>query len=67
MAAVVALLSIKILVQKGAEFPDGHIGKSKAMGERGITCATSMDRMEYNKKSPRFDFTKATKEVQDSI
>ena len=34
------LLGIKVLFVKGGKFPSGHIHSSKAMRDRGITCAS---------------------------
>lgn len=39
----VVLLGVKVLFVKGASFPSGHIGRSKALGEKGIHCATHHD------------------------
>ena len=40
-------LGISMLFKKGGKFPETHIGKSKAMKERGITCANTTD---YNER-----------------
>ena len=31
-------MAVKILFKKGGKFSNGHIGKSKPMRDRGITC-----------------------------
>lgn len=43
VGVAVVLLDVKVLFVKGATFPSGHIGRSKAMSERGIHCATHHD------------------------
>ena len=39
--AAVLLLGVRVFFVKGGQFPNIHIGGSKAMKERGIGCATS--------------------------
>lgn len=49
-------LGINILLKKGGKFPETHIGKSKAMKDRGITCANTTDRNERtNYKAIKID------------
>lgn len=43
------LLGIKVLFVKGGKFPSGHIHSSKAMRERGITCASQYTDNKINK------------------
>lgn len=43
------LMGIRVFFTKNGEFPNTHIGASKAMQDRGISCATSQD-IELNKK-----------------
>ncbi len=50
MAFVFLLFSVKILFKKKGEFPSLHISENKEMSKRGITCATSQDRIAKNKK-----------------
>lgn len=40
----VLFLGIRVFFVKGGRFPNIHIGGSKAMRERGVSCATSQDR-----------------------
>ncbi len=40
MGVAFVLLGVKVLFVKGGKFPSGHIHSSKAMRERGITCAS---------------------------
>lgn len=42
-------LAIQIIFSKRKKFPNMHIGGNKNMLERGITCATSWDKMEQRK------------------
>lgn len=49
-------MAYRALFIKGGKFPNTHIGASRAMKDRGITCATSQDRearsnIKKNKKS----------------
>jgi len=48
----VIFLAINIIVKKNGKFPEIHIGKNKAMAERGIKCAATQDReaQKTNKK-----------------
>ena len=39
-------LGISTFFGKKKKFPDTHIGKNKAMKERGISCAATTDRLE---------------------
>ncbi|HHT29524.1 MULTISPECIES: hypothetical protein [Petrimonas] len=45
----ILLMGIKVFFTKNGEFPNTHIGGSKAMRERGISCATSQDREASNR------------------
>lgn len=40
VAVAFVLLGIKVLFVKDGKFPSGHIHSSKAMRDRGITCAS---------------------------
>ncbi len=42
-------LAISILIKKNGRFPEIHIGRSKELKKRGISCATSQDKAEQNK------------------
>lgn len=49
-------LGIGILLKKNGKFPDTHIGRNKAMRERGIDCANTTDRKEReNYRSTRIE------------
>ena len=39
-------LGINILFRKNGKFPETHIGKNKAMKDRGIHCANTTDRLD---------------------
>lgn len=39
----VAAMGIRMILIKGAKFPQTHVGKNKEMVKRGITCAQSID------------------------
>ncbi len=47
----IMLMGIKVFFTKKGEFPNTHIGGSKAMRDRGISCATSQDRESSNRES----------------
>ncbi len=42
-------LAISILIKKNGRFPEIHIGRSKELKKRGISCATSQDKAEQAK------------------
>lgn len=45
-------LGITILIKKNGKFPETHIGKNKAMKERGIHCANTTDQLERQNYRP---------------
>ena len=45
-------LGISTFFGKKKKFPDTHIGKNKAMKERGISCAATTDRLERANYKP---------------
>ena len=45
-------LGISTFFRKKKKFPDTHIGKNKAMKERGISCAATTDRKERENYKP---------------
>lgn len=45
-------LGITMLIKKNGKFPETHIGKNKAMKERGINCANTTDRLERQHYKP---------------
>lgn len=47
----IMLMGIKVFFTKKGEFPNTHIGGSKAMRDRGISCASSQDREASNRES----------------
>ena len=46
LSIAVGLMCVRIIFKRDGKFSSQHIGESKAMRERGITCATSTDRRE---------------------
>lgn len=54
----VLFLCVRILLKKGGKFGSQHIGQSKAMRDRGIHCAQSTDKMEYNNRRNPQDMEK---------
>jgi hypothetical protein len=45
MALVAVLMSVTILIKKKGQFPNLHIGANKDLAKRGISCATTQDRL----------------------
>lgn len=48
----ILLMGVRVFFTKKGEFPNTHIGASKAMQERGISCATSQDTEYRHRESP---------------
>ncbi len=48
----VLILGLKIFFVKGGEFPNIHIGGSKELKDRGVSCATTQDRDAQSKVKP---------------
>lgn len=68
IAVVFLLLGIRIFFVKGGEFPNLHIGGSKALKEKGVHCATTQDRLDQKTgRENRFDFARMSSVVEDSI
>lgn len=44
VGVAVLFLGVRVFFVKGGRFPNIHIGGSKGMRDRGISCATSQDR-----------------------
>ena len=51
IAFAIFAMAVKILFKRGGKFPNGHIGKSKHMKDRGITCSVSTDARDRAKKN----------------
>lgn len=51
VALAVVGLALTIIVKKKGEFPELHIGKNEKLKEKGISCATSQDKMERHRKN----------------
>lgn len=45
-------LGLTMLLKKNGKFPETHIGKNKAMKDRGINCANTTDRLERENYKP---------------
>ena len=45
-------LAITILIKKNGKFPEIHIGRNKAMKERGIHCANTTDYLDRKSYRP---------------
>ena len=52
LGIALAGLGITMLIKKNGKFPETHIGKNKAMKERGIHCANTTDRLERQNYKP---------------
>ncbi|MDR1402907.1 MAG: hypothetical protein LBJ60_04290 [Tannerellaceae bacterium] len=42
--ACTVLLSVKVLLKKGGEFPGMHVGSNKLLSRKGIYCARTQHR-----------------------
>ncbi len=58
VAISLVFFAVRIILKKGGKFHSEHIGQSKAMRERGIHCAQSTDKIEYQSKLNVFDMEK---------
>lgn len=59
----IALLGVRVFFTKKGEFPNIHIGGSKAMKQRGIACATTQDR-DAQKTKNFIDLNKVLNEIE---
>lgn len=57
----ILLMGVRVFFTKKGEFPNTHIGASKAMQDRGIHCATSQDREMSERESPVQQLLKSEK------
>lgn len=57
IAICVVLLSVRVIFKKNGRFVKTHVSSSKAMRDRGVTCAQSQDYAARHK-------VKAVKEVE---
>ncbi len=44
VAISMLFLAVKMILKKGAKFPNEHVSSSKALQERGISCAQTQDK-----------------------
>ncbi|MFV0392663.1 MAG: hypothetical protein ACK5KP_12425 [Paludibacteraceae bacterium] len=61
----VFLLSFRIWLLKDGKFPNIHIGGSKALKEKGVSCATSQD-AEAQKLVRKIDVSKLLEEIDEN-
>lgn len=47
----VVLLAVKILLKKGGQFPNTHVGGNKALSKKGIYCAKTQHKEEIKRKN----------------
>ena len=65
LLVAVLLLGVRVFFVKGGQFPNVHIGGSKAMKERGIGCATSQDR-EAHRDGRRLSSADIVKQIMEN-
>ncbi len=58
MGVVFILMAIKTLVKMNGTFPNLHIGGNPEMKKRGIHCAQTTDKLEFNDKRNISDMEK---------
>lgn len=57
VAIAILLLCVRIVLTKNGEFRSQHISQSKAMRERGISCATSTDRRDRSSANRKMNIS----------
>ncbi len=57
----VFLLGFRVFLLKDGEFPNIHIGGSKPLSDRGISCATTQDTEEQKRK---YDISTILSEIE---
>lgn len=55
VAISIALLAVRIILQKGGKFSSEHISQNQRMRQDGIHCATSQDREARRKNSQKLN------------
>lgn len=60
MALVFLALAIQVIFKKTHEFPNTHIGSNEHLKEKGVTCATTWDRIEQRDARKKDRFRKLT-------
>lgn len=55
VAAALLLLSVRVILKKNGRFSHQHISQSRAMRERGISCASSQDWSDRQKAERKLD------------
>ncbi len=56
IAICVAFMSVRVIFKKNGRFVKSHVSSSKAMRERGITCAQSQDFAQRHRKKAVKEF-----------
>ena len=52
LSLALLFMAIKVLLKKNGRFPNSSVSHNPEMAKRGITCATTFDRMEQKKVKP---------------
>lgn len=52
LSIAILLMGVRVFFTKKGKFPSLHIGDSKAMQEKGISCATAQDAEMSRRESP---------------
>lgn len=66
MALVFVGLAVQLLFKKGGKFPNTHIGSNKYMKEKGVTCATTFDKIEQAKARKGLHFKRMEMEIENT-
>ncbi|HZL11818.1 MAG TPA: hypothetical protein VFC65_17690 [Prolixibacteraceae bacterium] len=66
MVFVVAALATTILLKKGGEFPNTHIGSNKYLKSRGISCAQTYDKIEQARVKKEFRFKQIAEDLESN-
>lgn len=61
----ILLLGIRVFFTKEGKFPDTHVGKNKAMREKGIKCTSSQDR-EAQQNTKRLNTSDVVKQITEN-
>ena len=63
--AAVFLLGFRIFSSKEGKFPNIHIGGSKALKDRGVSCATTQDSDARKANNRKIDVSKIINEIDN--
>ncbi len=53
-------LATKILLKKGGQFPNTHVGGNKFLKRNGVYCAQTQDKIEQNKVKKKINYKNLT-------